>query len=139
MPPVRLKGKAVAVPAWRVTGPVPDEDGGPGTPGAPLVGRDGELGELRHSLRRVTDRGQVCLVTVLGVPGIGKTRLVGEFLGTLADGAAVVMRGRCSAYGRGITYAPLADMLREGWSELTGPDRLDSEAARGRSAPSRPS
>ncbi|GIH99461.1 adenylate/guanylate cyclase domain-containing protein [Planobispora takensis] len=128
VPRMRLKGKAAAVPAWRVTDPAAGERDGPGTPGAPLVGRDDELHELGHGLRRVRDRGQVCLVTVLGAPGIGKTRLVGEFLATLADGAAVVLRGRCSAYGRGVTYAPLAGMLHENWAGLAGPVSSGSEA-----------
>jgi tetratricopeptide (TPR) repeat protein len=63
----------------------------------------------------------VCLVTVLGVPGIGKSRLVQEFTGTLPDGAATVLSGRCSAYGKGITYKPLAEMLGSfpgGWPAL---------------------
>jgi class 3 adenylate cyclase/tetratricopeptide (TPR) repeat protein len=119
---LRLKGKVSAVPAWRVTDAVLDEDDAALQPSSPLIGRDDELDELRRSLSRVTRRGQVRLVTVLGPPGIGKTRLVREFLAGLDTGAATVMSGRCSPYGRGITYSPLASMLDSlpgGWTELT--------------------
>jgi class 3 adenylate cyclase/tetratricopeptide (TPR) repeat protein len=112
--PLRLKGKSQPVPAWRVTDPDPEPDHAPLPPAAPLIGRADELSELRHSFRRVTAGRQVCLVTVLGVPGIGKSRLVQEFLGSLAADEIVVLSGRCSAYGRGVTYKPLADMLGSG-------------------------
>jgi class 3 adenylate cyclase/tetratricopeptide (TPR) repeat protein len=118
---LRLKGKAAPVSAWRVTAPVLDAGDGSPMPSAPLIGRDDELEELNRSLRRVTQRGQVCMVTVLGAPGIGKTRLVKEFVAGLPNGTATVLSGRCSAYGRGITYAPLVSMidaLPGGWDGL---------------------
>jgi class 3 adenylate cyclase/tetratricopeptide (TPR) repeat protein len=122
VPPLRLKGKAQTVQAWRVIDPVADPDDISPTPIAPLIGRDDELSELQHSFRRVIRGRQVCLVTLLGTPGIGKSRLVSEFLAGLADEqAATVMSGRCSAYGKGITYAPLADMLS---MSQTGPQYL---------------
>jgi class 3 adenylate cyclase/tetratricopeptide (TPR) repeat protein len=111
IPPLRLKGKAQTVQAWRVIDPVADPGDISPTPMAPLIGRDDELSELQHGFRRVIRGRQVCLVTLLGTPGIGKSRLVSEFLAGLPEGQATVMSGRCSAYGKGITYAPLADML----------------------------
>ncbi|WP_225848871.1 AAA family ATPase [Streptomyces sp. HPF1205] len=106
--PLRLRGKARPVAAWRVTAPEPAAD----TPEpTPFIGRGDELEELRRSLRRTRQRRQVCLATVLGVPGIGKSRLVREFLSALPDEEVTVLSGRCSAYGRGITYRPLAEML----------------------------
>lgn len=119
--PLRLKGKARPVPAWRVTDPVLRADDRPG-PAAPFIGRTDELEELRHGFRRATLRRQVCLVTVLGMPGIGKSRLVQEFLASLPEGEVTVLSGRCSAYGRGITYKPLEEMLGSfpgGWTTLT--------------------
>jgi class 3 adenylate cyclase/tetratricopeptide (TPR) repeat protein len=125
VPPLRLKGKAQAVPAWRVTDPVAGGD--VPADAAPLIGRDDELAELRQVYRRVVRQRQACLVTVLGAPGIGKSRLVREFLAGLPgpapdSGAGIVLSGRCSAYGRGITYAPLAGMLGSwpgGWPAVT--------------------
>ncbi|MGI5229707.1 ATP-binding protein [Actinoallomurus sp. CA-142502] len=136
VPPLRLKGKAHPVPAWRLTDAVlRDERPGPATP---FIGRSDELEELRHSLRRARSRRQVCLVTVLGMPGIGKSRLIQEFLATLPDGEVTVLSGGCSAYGRGITYKPLTEMLGSfpgGWAELTRrlveePDPADMAANR---------
>lgn len=136
VPPLRLKGKARAVPAWRVTDPVSGHRSP--RPGAPLLGRDDELAELRQSFRRVTRRRQACLVTVLGPPGIGKSRLVREFLARPGTPAAdhdpvTVMSGRCSAYGRGVTYASLTGMLSSGpggWPALAGRLSGSSEAGR---------
>lgn len=127
-----LRGKAQPVPAWRVTSPVLTGDDSPAH-AAPFIGRVDELEELRQSLRRAKRRQQTCLVTVLGVPGIGKSRLVQEFLTALPDGEVTVLSGHCSAYGRGITYAPLAEMLGSfsgGWTALARMLGEDSLAAR---------
>ena len=122
IPPLRLKGKAQPVPAWQVRGPAsPEPDGA--TRQAPLIGRDDELDQLARSFDRVTRNRRPCLVTVLGAPGIGKTRLVREFLAGLAEEDALVLVGRCSSYGAGITYQPLADMIGScpgGWTRLSG-------------------
>ena len=120
VPALSLKGKSRAVAAWRVTSPALPAPDRPAAV-APLIGRDEELEELRQSFRRATRRRQACLTTVLGGPGIGKSRLVQEFLGTLRDGEVTVLSGRCSAYGKGVTYKPLAEMLGSypgGWTAL---------------------
>ncbi|MEU6232624.1 adenylate/guanylate cyclase domain-containing protein [Kitasatospora sp. NPDC047058] len=134
--PLQLKGKARPVPAWRVTDPAPAADS-PG-PVTPFIGRTDELEELAHSFRRARLRRQVCLATVLGVPGIGKSRLVREFLAGLPDGEVTVLTGRCSAYGRGITYRPLAEMLGSlpgGWPALSRLLAEDAGPADGAPAP----
>jgi class 3 adenylate cyclase/tetratricopeptide (TPR) repeat protein len=127
VPPLTLKGKAQPVPAWRVTDPQLPADGARAPRAAPLIGRDDELDELRQAFRRVTKRQQLCLVTVLGAPGIGKSRLVRDFVAEAAAADMPVLTGKCSAYGRGITYKPLTEMLDSypgGWPELAA--RLES-------------
>jgi tetratricopeptide (TPR) repeat protein len=81
------------------------------SPGTPFVGRDEELGELHAALAGARDEGVCRLVTVAGPPGIGKSRLAGEFLTAIGD-EATVLAGRCLAYGEGTTYRALADMVR---------------------------
>ncbi|MFF7458209.1 AAA family ATPase [Kitasatospora sp. NPDC008115] len=107
--PLELKGKSRPVPAWRITAPGAAAD--VPAPLTPFIGRAEELAALAHGYRQARERRQVRLATVVGAPGIGKSRLVREFLAALPDGEAVVLSGRCSAYGRGITYRPLAGML----------------------------
>src|SRR4029079_7172423 len=80
---------------------------------APLVGRERPMQMLQQAFHEaVEDRGWH-LFTVLGVAGVGKSRLVDEFVTGLGDAAAVAT-GRCLAYGSGITYWPVAEALRSG-------------------------
>ncbi|MGW2548360.1 adenylate/guanylate cyclase domain-containing protein, partial [Kitasatospora sp. NPDC001574] len=88
--PLRVKGKARPLPAWRVTAPEPAADL-PG-PVTPFIGRVDELEALERGFRRARLRRQVCLATVVGVPGIGKSRLLGDGDGLLADDRRQVPR-----------------------------------------------
>jgi class 3 adenylate cyclase len=81
-----------------------------------FVGREQELAALAAALGQARDERNCRLVTVIGSPGIGKSRLVREFTGTLREEATVVV-GRCLSYGEGITYRPLAEIVRH-----LGPD-----------------
>ena len=79
--------------------------------GGPMVGRDRELGILRAAYERSIAEERCVLVTVLGSAGVGKSRLTHEFLaGVRAD--TTVLRGRCLPYGQGITWYPVAELLR---------------------------
>jgi DNA-binding SARP family transcriptional activator len=80
-----------------------------------FVGRSDELESLRAAYRRVAADGRPRLVTVAGEAGVGKTRLVRELWDELAAVSPAPLRrtGRCSAYGPGTTYRPVADVVRE--------------------------
>jgi predicted ATPase/class 3 adenylate cyclase len=88
----------------------------------PFVGRRQELAALAAEVERARNERICRLVTVVGPPGIGKSRLVTEFTGALDEDARVVV-GRCLSYGEGITYRPLAEIVRQ-----LGPDPANSIA-----------
>ncbi len=77
----------------------------------PFVGRARELAELHAAFARARDEQACRIVTVAGAPGIGKSRLAGEFLTALGD-EATVLAGRCLSYGEGTTYRALAEIVR---------------------------
>jgi class 3 adenylate cyclase/tetratricopeptide (TPR) repeat protein len=78
----------------------------------PIVGRMGELTIVRDSFARVVATGKPHLFTVLGEPGIGKSRLVEEFVvGLDPDVTALVGRGQF--YTGSATFAPIASMIRD--------------------------
>jgi class 3 adenylate cyclase/tetratricopeptide (TPR) repeat protein len=103
-----LRGRPDPVPVWRVLGvaetPVQRRDG------TPLVGRESELELLRHTYERAVRDRRAHLVTIYGEPGVGKSRLAREFVSTL-EGATVLV-GRSLPYGEGVTYWPLAEMVK---------------------------
>jgi class 3 adenylate cyclase/tetratricopeptide (TPR) repeat protein len=95
--------------------------------GGPMIGRDRESAVLRAAFERALAEERCVLVTVLGSAGVGKSRLVHEFL-TETRAAAEVLRGRCLPYGHGITWYPVAELLRSavGLDETAEPaDVLD--------------
>ena len=71
-----------------------------------------ELGLLRQMFERTVAERRSGLATVLGFPGIGKSRLALGLAESLA-GEARVLVGHCRSYGEGITYWPIAEMVRE--------------------------
>jgi class 3 adenylate cyclase len=126
--PLELKGKDAAHAAWRL---VEVSHEGPGIArrlDSPIVGRDRELSHLQETFDRAVTERACRLVTVLGAPGIGKSRLAGEFIDRL-EGQATVLRGRCLPYGEGITYWPVAEVVREA-AAVTEADPPDDVAAR---------
>jgi predicted ATPase/DNA-binding SARP family transcriptional activator len=78
---------------------------------SPMVGRVRELRRLHDAFAQAAADGSCQLFTVLGAAGVGKSRLVDEFLGQV-DGARLC-RGRCLPYGEGITYWPVLEIVRE--------------------------
>ena len=108
--PLVLKGKKAPVAAWRLTDVLPGRLGRARRFNAELVGRDSDLALFRQAYARAVATRSAHLFTVLGAAGVGKSRLVGELLDELGDDAQSLV-GRCLAYGEGITFWPLRDML----------------------------
>lgn len=98
---------------------------------SPLVARQEELAVLRQAFARSSRERAASLVSVLGPAGVGKTRLVVEFLAQVRD-RAVVLNGRCLSYGRDITFWPIAEMVRQaaGIDDADRPDEARAKAAR---------
>jgi class 3 adenylate cyclase/tetratricopeptide (TPR) repeat protein len=80
-----------------------------------FVGRGSELELLRATYRRAASNAEPHLVTIVGEPGVGKSRLVRELHDVLRTEhvAPVVRTGRCLAYGDGITYWPIGEIVRQ--------------------------
>ncbi|WP_330241300.1 AAA family ATPase [Streptomyces sp. NBC_00525] len=116
--PLRVKGKREPVHARRVLALL---DGANRQDLVPLIGRDAELDVLAREFRAAGRERRGRVVTVTGAPGVGKSRLVREFLaGHAAERGAVVLRAACQAYGTGLAHRPLAEAvwsLPGGWDE----------------------
>jgi class 3 adenylate cyclase/tetratricopeptide (TPR) repeat protein len=118
--PLTLKGKREPVRAFRVLEIDPSAPGWTRRLDSPLVGREEQLALLEGSVEQRVGDGEVAVVTLIGAAGVGKSRLSAEFLERVAD-RATVLRGRCLPYGEGITFWPIAGVLRD----ATGTDDRD--------------
>ena len=78
---------------------------------APFVGRDVELELLHNTYARAVRDRRAHLVTVFGEPGIGKSRLIREFVEGIER--ATILRGRSLPFGEGVTYWALAEMVKQ--------------------------
>jgi class 3 adenylate cyclase/tetratricopeptide (TPR) repeat protein len=107
--PLRLGGAAAPIPAFRIRSVTPGAAGVGRRLDAPLVGRDGELDDLRRLFAEAA-AGACRLATVVGDAGIGKTRLANELTASV-HGEARVLVGRCVSYGEGATWLPLAEIV----------------------------
>src|ERR671923_105829 len=110
--PVTLKGKAKPVPAYRLVAVAPDGAARVGHAGTALVGREEELAALEQEFDAAVAAAGCRLVTILGEPGIGKSRLGAELLASV-ESEARILTGRCLSYGEGITYWALGEIVRQ--------------------------
>ncbi len=113
---IEAKGKAEPVPSRRVRRALTlMRPRGVRGAAAAFVGRERELELLRATYARVAEQGEPHLVTIVGDAGIGKSRLVRELWQWLGaqDPPPLQRTGRCLSYGGGITYWPLAEVLKE--------------------------
>lgn len=122
LPPVTVKGKEQPLPVWEALEATPLSRVRPLATLA-FVGRDEELGLLLGVWQKVRREAQPHLVSVLGDPGLGKTRLVAEFERRIAS-EAVVVHGRCLPYGEARACGALIDAIREA-AAITANDRAD--------------
>ncbi len=110
-----VPGKHVPVRTWQVVDLLPQRRArGPEGLRAPMIGRDQELALLTAHYGKVEEDGQPYLITIVGAAGVGKTRLQEEFTAMVAQRPTrpAVFRGRCLPYGEGITYGPIAEILK---------------------------
>ncbi len=108
--PLELKGKSGRVPAFRLLSLDPLAPGVARMTDVALVGREQELRLLRDLWERTVAESACHLVTVLGVAGVGKSRLAQELIANIGE-AATTLRGRCLHYGDGITFWPIVEAL----------------------------
>ncbi len=111
-----LKGKTEPLPLWRAQRVVAGRGGALKSVGLepPFVGRDRELRLVKDLFHASAEQQTAHLVSVVGIAGIGKSRLSWEFFKYI-DGLSDTMywhRGRCLSYGEGVTYWALAEMVR---------------------------
>jgi class 3 adenylate cyclase/tetratricopeptide (TPR) repeat protein len=109
--PLALKGKSEPLPAYRLLALRGVRPALATKIAAPLVGRDAELAQLVDAFERSEAEGALQVALVLGDAGVGKSRLAAELLGQI-DARATVLTGRCLHYGEGITFWPIAEMVR---------------------------
>jgi class 3 adenylate cyclase/tetratricopeptide (TPR) repeat protein len=113
--PVEAKGKQAPIPVWEAVQArarfrvdlAPAER-------TPLVGRARELDQLVDALARVREQRSSELLTLIGVPGIGKSRLVGELFRSIERSGELTFwrQGRSLPYGQGVSYWALGEMVK---------------------------
>jgi len=125
--PLALKGKTERVAAFRLLA-ARGLDGYARREDSPIVGREEELAAVDRVLADIAQTRAARLVTILGHAGIGKSRLAREVIARASKGGRVV-KGRCLAYGDGITFWPLRD-IANGAAEIRADDSPEQARAK---------
>ncbi|HEY6566311.1 MAG TPA: adenylate/guanylate cyclase domain-containing protein, partial [Actinomycetota bacterium] len=128
--PLAVKGKSEPLLTYRVLKVDPDASGFARRLDAPMVGRARELSLLEGAFDRTVSDHACQLFTVLGIGGVGKSRLVEAFVDSLGE-RATVLHGRCPPYGDGITFLPVVEAVRQatGLSGFEDPDDARGQIA----------
>jgi class 3 adenylate cyclase/tetratricopeptide (TPR) repeat protein len=130
--PFDLKGKSEPVPAWEaIRVLVPGAAPRAARAETPLIGREDESSLLESMFERVVREGRPHLVTVIGQAGVGKSRLLRELSDQVAERPEqpAVREGHCPAYGSGIAYWALGEVIR-GQFEIVDTDEPDAAWAK---------
>lgn len=132
---LKLKGKADSVQAFEVTRLRPGATSPRGLAGirSPMIGRDDQLARL-SALFSVARARQGRIVSVLGEPGIGKSRLLAEFRAAVGavDPSARWVEGKCLSYGQTLPYHLVLDLVRSMFGVTASADEPETRAALGR-------
>src|SRR6266566_7546748 len=126
LPSVDAKGKQALIPAWLAVAPAL---AGPARPEAPMVGRDRELALVTSIWDGAVGDRHPHLITVVGPPGIGNSRLQREFSRRIQARGAAVARGRCLPYGERAAYGAFTQLVR-GIAEIYENDPPESARAK---------
>jgi class 3 adenylate cyclase/tetratricopeptide (TPR) repeat protein len=111
---VQAKGREEPVEAWTAIAALAPPGRRPRRAKAPLIGRDAELGMLRHALTTSVTRNRAHVALLLGEAGIGKSRLAEEIAAIAVDEhCATLLEGRCVPYGEANVWWPVAEALRQ--------------------------
>ena len=110
--PLSVKGKTDLLQAFKLISVLTESDQPAARMGSPMVGREPERMLLRWAFDRAVKDRSCQLTTILGAAGVGKSRLVFEFLKDVGA-ACTTLRGRCLPYGEGITFRPVAEIVRQ--------------------------
>jgi class 3 adenylate cyclase/tetratricopeptide (TPR) repeat protein len=126
---VQVKGKSQPLQVWRAKAAKFPQQGRPGTRSTRFVGREDELELLKRIYARTRREPSVQLVTLIGEPGAGKTRLTEEFSSLITEqgGTVRLRQGRCLPYGEGITFWPLGEVVKAE-AGILETDTLDTAA-----------
>ena len=109
---VTAKGKTTPIAAWRAVAPA-SASGERHLSTTPFIGRDREIGLLDATWERVELERRPHLITVLGPPGVGKSRLMAEFTERISAGNGRVVRGRCLPYRERSPYGAFTAQVKE--------------------------
>ncbi len=126
--PVTAKGKRKPLPVWEAVAARSRVGSETVSTRAPLVGRGRELDQLVDAFERSRQEHSTQLVTLVGVPGIGKSRLVAELMAHVEALPEIInwRHGRSLPYGDGVTFWGLSEMVKAqaGILETDPPEEL---------------